>query len=52
MKSGFIRPEIYQEVRHKLDGNGAITDNRSASKKKKRLDPESEILGLRASISA
>jgi hypothetical protein len=43
MKSGYIRPEIYQEVRHELDGNGDITDKTSVRTKKRRIDPESEF---------
>ena len=43
MKSGYIRPEIYQEVRHELDGNGASTEYPSVRTKKRRLDPESEF---------
>jgi hypothetical protein len=43
MKSGYICPQIYQEDRHALDGNGAITDNHSVPTKKRRLDPESEF---------
>jgi hypothetical protein len=43
MKSGYIRPEIYQNVRHELDGNGASTEYPSVRTKKRRLDPESEF---------
>lgn len=43
MKSGYIRPEIYEQVRHELDGNGATTEYPSARTKKRRLDPEFEF---------
>jgi hypothetical protein len=43
MKSGYIRPEIYEEVRHELDGNGGTTEYPSVRTKKRRLDPESEF---------
>jgi hypothetical protein len=42
MKSGYIRPEIYQEFRHEFDENGTTTDYLSVRTKKRRLDPESE----------
>ena len=43
MKSSYIRPEIYREVRLELDLNGASTEYTSVRTKKRRLDPESEI---------
>jgi hypothetical protein len=43
MKSAYIPPEIYQEVRQELDGNGDITDTTSVRTKKRRIDPESEF---------
>jgi hypothetical protein len=43
MKSGCTRLEIYKEVRHELEGNGAIKDKPSVQPKKRRLDPESEF---------
>jgi hypothetical protein len=43
MKSGYIRPEIYQEVLHELDVNGDITDKTSVRTRKRRLDSESEF---------
>jgi hypothetical protein len=43
MKSGYIRPEIYEQVRHELNGNGATTEYPSVRMKKRRLDPEFEF---------
>jgi hypothetical protein len=42
IKSGYIRPEIYQEFRHEFDGNGTITNYLYVGTKNRRLDPESE----------
>jgi hypothetical protein len=46
MKSGYIRQETHQEVRHELDGNGGITDKTSVRTKTKWLEPESEFRAM------
>jgi hypothetical protein len=44
MRSGYVRPEMYEEVRKELDGNDA-TNERSTRRSKKmlRLDAEAEF---------
>jgi hypothetical protein len=43
MRSGYVRPEIYKEVRKELDGNDATTERSTRPSKKRRLDAESEF---------
>jgi hypothetical protein len=42
-ESGYIRPEIYQEFCHELDGNVTTTDYPSVRTNNRRLDPESDF---------
>jgi hypothetical protein len=43
MRSGYVRPEICEEIRKKLDGNDATTERSTRLSKKRRLDAETEF---------
>jgi hypothetical protein len=42
MRSGYVRLEIYEEVRKELDGNDAKTERSTRRSKNRRLDAEAE----------
>jgi hypothetical protein len=43
MKSGYIRPEIYEEVRRELDGFDSTAEEGAGRLKRRTLAPESEF---------
>jgi hypothetical protein len=43
MRRGYVRPEIYEEVRKELDGNDATIEKSARRSKKRRLDADADF---------